>query len=81
MDPPPPPTSAASDPDKSTPSKPMNIETNASTGGPKPTFALPYRMVYAVATQDAVLVYDTQQTTPICVVSNLHLATFTDLAW
>ncbi|KAI0547865.1 WD40 repeat-like protein [Xylaria curta] len=81
MDPPPPPTSAASEPDKLTPSKLPNIETNASTIGPKPTFALPYRMVYAVATQDAVLLYDTQQTTPICVVSNLHLATFTDLAW
>ncbi|KAI0539613.1 WD40 repeat-like protein [Xylaria digitata] len=81
MDPPPPPASSAPDPDKPTPSKPLNIETNASTVGPKPTFALPYRMVYAVATQDAVLLYDTQQTTPICVVSNLHLATFTDLAW
>lgn len=38
-------------------------------------------MVYAVATQDSVLLYDTQQKTPICVVSNLHCATFTDLAW
>jgi chromatin assembly factor 1 subunit B len=42
---------------------------------------LPYRIVYAVATQDAVMVYDTQQQTPICVVSNLHFATFTDLTW
>lgn len=82
MDPPPPPTSAAPDPDKlSTPSKHLNLETGPSTPGPKPTFALPYRMVYAVATQDSVLLYDTQQTTPICVVSNLHLATFTDLTW
>ncbi|KAJ5676236.1 Chromatin assembly factor 1 subunit B [Penicillium macrosclerotiorum] len=46
-----------------------------------PVFALPYRMVYAVATQDAVLIYDTQQQTPLCVVSNLHFATFTDLTW
>ena len=38
-------------------------------------------MVYAVATQDAVLVYDTQQQTPLCVVTNLHFATFTDLSW
>ncbi|KAI1122238.1 WD40 repeat-like protein [Nemania abortiva] len=81
MDPPPPPTSSTSDPDKSASSKHPTVETNASTIGPKPTFALPYRMVYAVATQDAVLLYDTQQTTPICVVSNLHLATFTDLTW
>lgn len=46
-----------------------------------PVFALPYRIVYAVATQDAVLVYDTQQQTPLCIVSNLHFATFTDLTW
>lgn len=44
-------------------------------------FALPYRIVYAVATQDAVSVYDTQQQTPLCVVSNLHYATFSDLTW
>ncbi|CAJ2500028.1 Uu.00g028810.m01.CDS01 [Anthostomella pinea] len=82
MDPPPPPSSASAEPENSTtPSKPSNLETGVSTPGPKPLFALPYRMVYAVATQDSVLLYDTQQTTPICVVSNLHLATFTDLTW
>ncbi|KAI1375362.1 WD40 repeat-like protein [Hypoxylon crocopeplum] len=82
MDPPPPPTSSAPEMDKAlTPSKHLNVETGPSTPGPKPTFSLPYRMVYAVATQDSVLLYDTQQTTPICVVSNLHLATFTDLTW
>ncbi|KAH6657338.1 WD40-repeat-containing domain protein [Truncatella angustata] len=83
MDPPPPPCSAGpAENDKSdgTP-KPSNPDTGASTPGPKPTFALPYRMIYAVATQDTVLLYDTQQMTPICVVSNLHLTTFTDLAW
>lgn len=82
MDPPPPPASAPAEAESaSTPSKTLNLETGASTPGPKPTFALPYRMVYAVATQDTVLLYDTQQMTPICVVSNLHLTTFTDLAW
>ncbi|KAK5130305.1 hypothetical protein LTR08_002229 [Meristemomyces frigidus] len=49
--------------------------------GPPPAFGLPYRVVYAVATQDAIHVYDTQQQRPICVVSNLHYATFTDLTW
>lgn len=44
-------------------------------------FDLPYRMVFAVATQDTVLIYDTQQQTPLCVLGNLHYATFTDLAW
>lgn len=74
MDPPPPP-STSSDP------KTSGSDSASATPGPKPAFSLPYRMVYAVATQDSVLLYDTQQKTPICVVSNLHCATFTDLAW
>ena len=49
--------------------------------GPPAAFGLPYRIIYAVATQDAVYVYDTQQQKPLCVVSNLHFATFTDLTW
>ncbi|KAF2863293.1 WD40 repeat-like protein [Piedraia hortae CBS 480.64] len=49
--------------------------------GPTPAFGLPYRIVYAVATQDSVHIYDTQQSHPICIVSNLHYATFTDLTW
>ncbi|KND91228.1 putative WD repeat-containing protein [Tolypocladium ophioglossoides CBS 100239] len=80
MDPPPPPSSTTSD-HAATSSKSLNVETDASTSDPKPAFSLAYRMVYAVATQDAVLLYDTQQKTPICIVSNLHCATFTDLAW
>lgn len=42
---------------------------------------LPYRMVYAVATQDSVWIYDTQQTGPVCCFSNMHYASFTDLTW
>ena len=61
--------------------KPTDGEAPASMAGPTPAFALPYRIVYAVATQDAVLVYDTQQQTPLAVVSNLHYATFTDISW
>ncbi|KAL4783127.1 WD40-repeat-containing domain protein [Aspergillus varians] len=56
-------------------------ESPATNQLPPPVFSLPYRVVYAVATQDAVLVYDTQQQAPLCVVSNLHFATFTDLTW
>jgi len=76
--PPPPPTSfegATSAP------KSLSLETGVQAPGPKAVFSLPYRMVYAVATQDSVLLYDTQQHTPICIVSNLHCATFTDLTW
>ncbi|KAK5024083.1 Chromatin assembly factor 1 subunit [Exophiala sideris] len=59
---------------------PRTVPDSESTNA-TPAFALPYRMVYAVATQDAVFVYDTQQMTPLCVVSNLHYATFSDLTW
>ncbi|PLW37614.1 hypothetical protein PCANC_05687 [Puccinia coronata f. sp. avenae] len=45
------------------------------------TFDLPYRMIYAVATHDTVYVYDTQQSSPICLFSNLHFSSFTDLSW
>lgn len=74
MEPPPPPVPTESSASGST-------EAPVQSPGPKSAFALPYRMVYAVATQDSVLLYDTQQHTPICVVSNLHCATFTDLTW
>jgi len=80
MDPPPPPPMSSSS-DVGTPSKGLTLETGVQGPGPKAVFALRYRMVYAVATQDSVLLYDTQQQTPICIVSNLHCATFTDLTW
>jgi chromatin assembly factor 1 subunit B len=79
MEPPPPPTTSV---ESTTPTGKLNTDVSSATSsGPKAAFALPYRMVYAVATQDSVLLYDTQQQTPICIVSNLHCATFTDLAW
>ncbi|ORX40978.1 WD40-repeat-containing domain protein, partial [Kockovaella imperatae] len=44
-------------------------------------FALPYRLLYAVACQDSVLLYDTQQAGPIAIFKGLHYAGFTDIAW
>jgi chromatin assembly factor 1 subunit B len=79
MEPPPPVHNDPSTVPASPKSKP--VEADASTHGPTMAFTLPYRMVYAVATEDSVLLYDTQQQTPLCVVSNLHCATFTDLSW
>ena len=81
---PPPPVAQSSDPSGPTSSpkpKSLEVDVNASTQGPMMAFSLPYRMVYAVATEDSVLLYDTQQQTPLCIVSNLHCATFTDLTW
>lgn len=44
-------------------------------------FALPYRLIFAVACQDSVLLYDTQQSGPIAIFRGLHYAGFTDIAW
>jgi chromatin assembly factor 1 subunit B len=89
MDPPPFTTAPSPSPSMTAPSPKSMDKMNDSDGtptsalppGPPLAFGLPYRIVYAVATQDAVYVYDTQQTKPICVVSNLHFTTFTDLCW
>lgn len=44
-------------------------------------FALPYRMLFAVVTMDAVVIYDTQQSTPVCMLTKLHYDEFTDASW
>ncbi|KAF4311466.1 wd40 repeat-like protein [Botryosphaeria dothidea] len=83
---PPPITSAPSPSPSAAAASPRPESDNGAAASPLPSgppmaFSLPYRMVYAVATQDAVHIYDTQQQKPLCIVSNLHFATFTDLAW
>jgi chromatin assembly factor 1 subunit B len=85
MDPPPVTSAPSPSPSMAAASpKPFDGEsasTSATSAAPPLAFGLPYRIVYAVATSDAVFVYDTQQSKPLVVVSNLHFATFTDLAW
>ncbi|XP_034549827.1 chromatin assembly factor 1 subunit B [Notolabrus celidotus] len=44
-------------------------------------FQLPYRMVFAVASEDSICLYDTQQTLPFGLVSNIHYHTLSDLTW
>lgn len=46
-----------------------------------PVFRLPYKMVFAVATQDAIVVYDTVNLQPLGMVLNIHYSTITDLAF
>ncbi|OBA23943.1 WD40 repeat-like protein, partial [Metschnikowia bicuspidata var. bicuspidata NRRL YB-4993] len=46
-----------------------------------PVFALPYKMVFAVATHDAVIIYDTERLRPLGILSNLHYLSITDLCW
>ncbi|GBL86407.1 Chromatin assembly factor 1 subunit B [Araneus ventricosus] len=47
----------------------------------KPMIDLPYRMVFAVAACDSVLLYDTEQLLPFAYVSNIHYTHLTDLTW
>lgn len=54
---------------------------SALSGLPISVTNLPYRMMFAVATQDAIVLYDTQQSQPLALVNNLHYSAFTDLAW
>ena len=64
---------------------PPPVPTKESDEKDKPAlgsvFALPYRLLYAVACQDSVLLYDTQQAGPIAIFKGLHYAGFTDIAW
>ncbi|GBG61409.1 hypothetical protein CBR_g20440 [Chara braunii] len=54
---------------------------NNRKGEPPKTFALPYRLVFAVATLDSLFLYDTQADQPIAVIAGLHYAPITDCAW
>ncbi|KAG7467311.1 hypothetical protein MATL_G00152030 [Megalops atlanticus] len=45
------------------------------------TFQLPYRLVFAVASEDSIFLYDTQQTFPFSYISNIHYHTLSDLTW
>ncbi|XP_030311224.1 chromatin assembly factor 1 subunit B [Calypte anna] len=44
-------------------------------------FNLPYRLVFAVASEDSVLFYDTEQHFPFGYVSNIHYHTLSDISW
>lgn len=44
-------------------------------------FRFPYRIVFAVATQNSVLFYDSQQSMPFACVSQIHYLRLTDIAW
>merc|ERR1712226_1162083 len=44
-------------------------------------FCLPYRMIYAVATQNSIMLHDTQQAEPFARISRLHYIGLNDLTW
>ncbi|XP_014251552.1 chromatin assembly factor 1 subunit B [Cimex lectularius] len=47
----------------------------------KPVILLPYRMILAVASKSAIVLYDTQYAVPIGLISNIHYTKLTDMAW
>ncbi|KAI9033246.1 WD40 repeat-like protein [Hyaloraphidium curvatum] len=50
-------------------------------GATRALFQLKHRFVFAVATTDTVMVYDTQQQHPIWSAADLHYAAITDVCW
>lgn len=57
-------------------------EAETASEEPSPELlSLPYRMVFAVASEDSVLLYDTQQSFPFGYVSNIHYHTLSDISW
>ncbi|CAH0714720.1 unnamed protein product, partial [Brenthis ino] len=53
----------------------------ARAGAPPPAWRLPRRRLLAVATRRSLLLYDTQQKTPVALISNMHYTRLTDLTW
>ncbi|XP_006774212.2 PREDICTED: chromatin assembly factor 1 subunit B [Myotis davidii] len=59
----------------------LRPETETDGPAPGPLVRLPYRVVFAVASEDSVLFYDTQQLFPFGYVSNIHYHTLSDISW
>lgn len=61
---------------------PKIFQLNASSVSFCPTLIqLSYRMIIAIATQDSVFLYDTQQLQPFALIKDMHYASITDLSW
>ncbi|XP_053514033.1 chromatin assembly factor 1 subunit B isoform X2 [Artibeus jamaicensis] len=59
----------------------LRPEVDTDGPSPGPLVALPYRLVFAVASEDSVLFYDTQQLFPFGYVANIHYHTLSDVSW
>ena len=49
--------------------------------GEENPFPFPYRIIFAIATQNSVIIYDTQQLTPFAFLSEIHYTRISDVAW
>ena len=65
-----------------TPRNPTTTTADASTASQSDWMAsLPYRVLWAAATLDSILVYDSASKSPLAIASNVHYAPLTDLTW
>lgn len=44
-------------------------------------YDIPYRMIFVVATEKSILLYDTQEKEPFARISRIHYTRLTDVAW
>jgi chromatin assembly factor 1 subunit B len=63
------------------PAHPASVPAPPPSATPAGVFALPYRMLFAIATMDTITIHDTQQAGPVCMFTKLHYDEFTDMAW
>lgn len=59
---------------------PMLFRKRRTTSTSTPT-DLPYRVIFAICSQDSVTIYDTDETQPIVHVAGIHCTSITDCAW
>lgn len=81
-------TQASPGQEKSDSSKEVTEGSTKTTSDPESSkekatqlFDLPYRMVFGVATEDSLLLYDTQQSIPFGLISNIHYHQLSDVTW
>lgn len=60
---------------------PVLYELTAKEKASPSPFKLPHKMIFAIATQDSIIIYDTAKMAPLGYASNLHYSTITDLVW
>ncbi|KAI8853368.1 WD40-repeat-containing domain protein [Chytridium lagenaria] len=60
---------------------PMRFKLSPLLPGEKHQFAIPYKLIFAVATRDSVVIYDTVSYQPIAYFGNFHYAPLMDVAW
>jgi len=44
-------------------------------------FDLPYKMFFAIITSESVIIYESNNMTPVAVISHVHYASLTDVVW